>query len=71
MARGVDKGAAVRRVCNHLGLAPARALAFGDGWNDLEMLEAVGLPCVMENAPEGLRVYSGLGPFLLRGCAPL
>ena len=48
-------GAAVRRVCNHLGLAPARALAFGDGWNDLEMLEAVGLPCVMENAPEGLR----------------
>ena len=24
MARGVDKGAAVRRVCNHLGLAPAR-----------------------------------------------
>ena len=55
MARGVDKGAAVRRVCNHLGLAPARALAFGDGWNDLEMLEVVGLPCVMENAPEGLR----------------
>ena len=55
MARGVDEGAAVRRVCNHLGLAPARALAFGDGWNDLEMLEAVGLPCVMENAPEGLR----------------
>ena len=24
MARGVDEGAAVRRVCNHLGLAPAR-----------------------------------------------
>ena len=55
MARGVDKGAAVQRVCAHLGVSPARALAFGDGWNDREMLEAVGFPTVMENAPEALR----------------
>jgi len=31
--------------------------AFGDGYNDLSMLESVGIPIVMENALDGVKSY--------------
>mgnify|MGYP002595360297 FL=1 len=31
--------------------------AFGDGFNDLSMLEMVGTPVVMDNALEGVKEY--------------
>jgi Cof subfamily protein (haloacid dehalogenase superfamily) len=36
------KGNAVRAVLAHYGFSKAEAIAFGDGRNDIEMLEAVG-----------------------------
>ena len=30
-------------------------MAIGDNWNDLSMLEVVGRPVLMENAPDDLR----------------
>ena len=38
-----------------LGVAPEDAAAFGDNFNDVQMLEAVGMPYLMGNAPEALK----------------
>ncbi len=46
----VNKGVALGRILRQCGLDPARAAAFGDGENDLEMLAAVGHGYAMENA---------------------
>ena len=50
MRTGVNKGAAVRRVQQLLGIRPEECLAFGDYLNDIEMLGAVGESYAMENA---------------------
>lgn len=49
-APGCTKGAGIRWLCEHLGVDPRRAAAFGDGRNDIEMLQAVGCGVAMGNA---------------------
>jgi len=49
---GCSKGAAVLRFAASQGVKPEEMMAIGDNWNDLSMLEVVGFPVVMENAPE-------------------
>ena len=44
------KGNAVRAILAHYGFLKAEAIAFGDGRNDIEMLEAVGTGVAMGNA---------------------
>ena len=44
------KGTAIRHMLEYYGLTPAQALAFGDGSNDIEMLETVGCGVAMGNA---------------------
>ena len=46
------KGKALHALCRHLGLDPAETLAFGDGSNDLELLQMAGLGVAMANAQE-------------------
>ena len=55
VAAGVDKGAALLRLCERLGVAPAECAAIGDSENDLTMLRAAGLSVAMGNAPETIR----------------
>lgn len=50
-----SKGAGVARLCRELGIAPGEVMAFGDHFNDVSMLDLVGWPVIMENAPEPLR----------------
>lgn len=50
-----DKGQAVERVCQHLGILPSNTYAFGDSMNDLEMLEIAGTSICMENGCEQLK----------------
>lgn len=50
MASGVSKGAALTRVCSHLGITLDETIAFGDGMNDLEMLSIAGKGVLMGNA---------------------
>lgn len=50
MAQHVDKGVAVRRLQDELGVTPAQTVAFGDYLNDLEMLDAAELSFAMANA---------------------
>lgn len=48
--RGADKPNGVRRVCKYLGFTPFAAIAFGDDYNDVEMLKLCGTGVAMENA---------------------
>ena len=52
MALGISKAEAVYRFCEYLGIDPQEAVAFGDNFNDVEMLDAVGRGYVMGNAPQ-------------------
>ena len=54
MRQGVTKASAVRTVCAHYHTTPENAYAFGDNYNDEDMLRAVGHGYLMANAPEPL-----------------
>ena len=56
-AKSANKGEALLALCKKLGLSRKQAMAFGDGLNDVSMIEAAGLGVAMKNAcPEVLRV---------------
>jgi Cof subfamily protein (haloacid dehalogenase superfamily) len=50
MAGDVSKSRAVRLLCEHYGVTPAQAVAFGDGQNDIDMMSAVEQSYAMANA---------------------
>ena len=55
MENGVTKGSAVRTLCELKNIPISETVAFGDNYNDLDMLNTVGLPFLMGNAPEDLK----------------
>lgn len=55
MAGGVNKAEAVRFLCDKWQVPLADAVAFGDNYNDMEMLAAVGHGVAMGNAPAQIR----------------
>lgn len=55
MHGGVSKRSAAEFLCRRYGISMESAAAFGDSYNDREMLEAVGMPFLMGNAPEELK----------------
>ena len=52
------KGNAVRAVLQHFGFTKEEAIAFGDGFNDIEMLEAVGTGVAMGNAKDEIKAHA-------------
>ena len=52
------KGRGVRAVLAAYGLAPDQAIAFGDGGNDIEMLQVVGLGVAMGNASDEVKAHA-------------
>lgn len=53
-SREAGKGNGLRRLCAALGIETADCLAFGDGTNDLPLLEAAGRGVAMANAEPAL-----------------
>jgi hypothetical protein len=53
--RETNKAAGLQRLLNHLGIDAQEAAAFGDGRNDLELLEYVGSGIAMGNAPDDVK----------------
>jgi hypothetical protein len=49
-AAGVTKGAGLDFLAAHMGFAPERTIAFGDGENDVELVEWAGYGIAVENA---------------------
>jgi len=76
MPTGVDKGAAVRRLCEYFKISINETMAFGDYTNDLDMLSAVQYPVAMKNAVDEVKAAAkfvaplntegGVGLFLLK-----
>lgn len=49
-AKGVDKGLALQKVCNHYNIDVTDTLAIGDNYNDVAMLEDAGIGVAVANA---------------------
>ena len=44
----------MRRMCEALDIRPEEVMAFGDNYNDVSMLDAVGAPYLMQTAAREL-----------------
>ena len=55
MAQGIDKAASLDRLVKTLGIRQEEVIAFGDGYNDLSMIEYAGLGVAMDNAVDGVK----------------
>lgn len=51
----VSKALALKWLCNHLHIDISETIAFGDGYNDLEMLKTAGLGVAMDNACDEIK----------------
>jgi Cof subfamily protein (haloacid dehalogenase superfamily) len=51
----VSKGAGLQFVADHFGLDPATTVAFGDGENDLELLDWADYAVAVENAHDAVK----------------
>ncbi len=56
--QGVDKTKAIEDVLNMNGLSWDNVMAFGDGDNDIEMLEKAKVAVVMGNATDNVKEYA-------------
>ncbi len=52
---GTNKGVAVMKVAEILGIDKSKTAAIGDYFNDYEMLKSVGLPACCGQAPQGMK----------------
>lgn len=55
MNKGVSKGQALQQMLAIKGIKPSEVMAFGDGLNDVDMLNLVGHPVLMANAHDELK----------------
>lgn len=58
IAPGTNKGIALKTLLDHLGIRPEECVAFGDQYNDVEMLQTAGTSYAMSNAAPGISYYS-------------
>ena len=54
MPAGCSKGDALLRIASARGIPATEIMAIGDNWNDLSILQVVGRPVLMANAPSDL-----------------
>ncbi|MGP1611950.1 MAG: HAD family hydrolase [Catonella sp.] len=52
------KGNAIKKVLEHLNLSSEEVIAFGDGGNDVDMLETVGIGVAMGNAGDKVKAVA-------------
>lgn len=65
MPRGVNKWTGCQWVLRQTGFSPEQAIAFGDGLNDMQMLQGVGIGVAMGNGhPELQAVADHVAPAL-------
>lgn len=58
IAPGTNKGLALQTLMHHLAILPGESIAFGDQYNDVEMLQLAGTSYAMSNAAPGISYYS-------------
>ena len=55
MNKGITKGKSIEFLCEKWDIDIKDTVAFGDHYNDVDMLETVGHPFLMDNAPDELK----------------
>ncbi|AUJ50407.1 Cof-type HAD-IIB family hydrolase [Brachyspira hyodysenteriae] len=55
LSSGINKGSALKWICSQKGIKRDEVIAFGDNYNDIEMIEYAGVGVAMENAEEELK----------------
>lgn len=55
MDKSVSKATGIEVILNHYGLSKDEAIAFGDNYNDIEMLKYIPRSVAMGNAPEEIK----------------
>ncbi len=55
MATGIDKAHSLDRLVKYMGIERGKVIAFGDGYNDIGMIEYAGMGIAMGNAVEELK----------------
>lgn len=55
VAKGTDKGAALREIQRQLGISPEETIAFGDNGNDIGMIRAAGRGYAVASAREEVK----------------
>ena len=55
MPKGVDKGYGLQTICDDAGIDISEAVAFGDSYNDIRMIQRAGMGVAMGNAEEALK----------------
>lgn len=58
VAKGIDKSTGITLLCQHLNLDPQDTMAFGDGINDLEMLQAAGVGVAMGQGRDEIKAIA-------------
>jgi len=58
MASNTSKGNAVKILSEKLDVDLSKVIAFGDNYNDMEMLQCVGMPIAMENAVDDIKLQA-------------
>lgn len=59
MPKQVSKRTGLEKILERLGIAPEECMAFGDNFNDWEMLTYVGRPVTMDTAVPGVYELTG------------
>lgn len=57
MPKQTNKGYGLRLLGDALGISPSQMMACGDTNNDIEMLQTVGYPVLVDNATPNMRQY--------------
>lgn len=57
-AKGADKGRGLHAMADYLGLNIAETMAFGDGGNDLTIIQEAGVGVAMGNAGDNLKAVA-------------
>ncbi len=52
---GIGKGSGIREFCEYFSIAPDETMAFGDGENDIPMMNEAGISVAMANADKRVR----------------
>ncbi|MCP9358109.1 HAD family hydrolase [Liquorilactobacillus satsumensis] len=58
MNPGIDKGKAMQKLAEKLDISSDQMMAFGDTYNDVEMLQAVKYSYIVKNASKDMRKYA-------------
>ncbi len=60
VADGNSKARGMEAICRHFGIRQEETLAFGDGANDIEMLEWAGIGIAMGNADQMVKEHADM-----------